>query len=190
MGFVDIIIGALLAFAFYKGLKNGLFVELASLIAFFIGVFIAIKFSYAVSDLLKDFFLWSSKTIQVFAFVLTLVFVVLGIHFIAKLLSSVANFAFLGWANILAGGVFAVLKSALLIGIFLNLFQKVNINDMMISKETQESSLFFNPCMKTSYFLLPILGDWFTDLKEKTANWDKKEVSAKSEEKNKSEEKM
>ncbi|WP_258928509.1 CvpA family protein [Flavobacterium davisii] len=56
MGFVDIIIGALLVFAFYKGLKNGLFVELASLIAFFIGVFIAIKFSYAVSDLLKDFF--------------------------------------------------------------------------------------------------------------------------------------
>ena len=34
MGFIDIIIGALLVFGFYKGFKNGLFVELASLVVF------------------------------------------------------------------------------------------------------------------------------------------------------------
>lgn len=36
MGFIDIVLGALLAYGLYKGLKNGLFVELASLISFFI----------------------------------------------------------------------------------------------------------------------------------------------------------
>ncbi|AMA48131.1 MULTISPECIES: CvpA family protein [Flavobacterium] len=182
MGFIDFIIGTLLVFGFYKGFKNGLFVELASLVAFFVGIFIAIKFSYFVSGILEENILWSSKTIQVLAFVITLVLVVLGIHLIAKLLSSIASFAFLGWANTLVGGLFATLKSALLIGVVLNLFQKVNVNDMIVSKETQENSLFFNPCMKTSEILLPVLGDWFADLKEKSDKWDEKTDDVKKQE--------
>lgn len=178
MGFIDIIIGALLVFGFYKGFKNGLFVELATLIAFFVGIYIAIKFSYIASGILEKNVSWSPKTIQVFAFILTLGLVFLGIHLLAKLLSGIANFAFLGWANTLVGGVFGALKTALLIGVVLNLFQKVNINDMFISKETQESSLFFNPCMKTSEVFLPILSDWFTDLKEKTKEWENKEENS------------
>lgn len=178
MGFIDIIIGALLVFGFYKGFKNGLFVELATLIAFFVGIYIAIKFSYIASGILEKNVSWSPKTIQVFAFILTLGLVILGIHLLAKLLSGIANFAFLGWANTLVGGVFGALKTALLIGVVLNLFQKVNINDMFISKETQESSLFFNPCMKTSEVLLPILSDWFTDLKEKTKEWENREENS------------
>lgn len=173
MGFIDIIIGALLVFGFYKGFKNGLFIELASLVAFFIGIFIAIKFSYIISHILGANVLWSPKTVQVIAFVLTLGLVVLGIHMIAKILSGIASFAFMGWANTLAGGAFGALKTALLVGIVLNLFQKVNINDMLISKETQDSSLFFNPCMKTSETLLPVLGDWFTDLKDKADAFEK-----------------
>jgi membrane protein required for colicin V production len=170
MGFIDIILGALLVFGFYKGFKNGLFVELASLVAFFAGIFIAIKFSYIVAGFFEKNVTWSPKTIQVSAFVVTLALVVLGIHLAAKVLSGIASFAFMGWANTLAGGVFGAIKTALLIGIVLNLFQKVNINDMIVSKETQESSLLFNPCMKTSETLLPVLGDWFTDLKEKAAS--------------------
>jgi membrane protein required for colicin V production len=172
MSFIDIVISVLLVFGFYKGFKNGLFVELATLIAFFVGMFIAIKFSYIASGILEQNVSWSPKTIQVFAFVLTLGLVILGIHLLAKLLSGIASLAFLGWANTLVGGIFGALKTALLIGVFLNLFQKVNINKMLISKETQESSLFFNPCMKTSEVLLPLLSEWFSDLKEKTLEWE------------------
>ncbi|OWP78922.1 CvpA family protein [Flavobacterium oreochromis] len=172
MGFIDIVISALLVFGFYKGFKNGLFVELASLVAFFVGILFAIKFSYIVSGILEKNVLWSCKTIQVSAFVITLALVIVGVHLIAKLLSGIASFAFLGWANTLAGGIFGALKMILLIGIILNLFQKVNINNMIVSRERQDSSLFFNPCMKTSETLLPVLGDWFTDLKEKTEKWE------------------
>jgi len=170
MGFIDIIIGALLVFGFYKGFKNGLFVELASLVAFFVGIFIAIKFSYIVAGLFEKNVSWSPKTVQVFSFIITLGMVVAVIHLAAKALSGLASFAFLGWANTLGGGLFGALKTALFIGIILNLFQKVNINNMLVSKDTQENSLFFTPCMKTSEALLPVLGDWFTDLKEKAAS--------------------
>ena len=89
-----------------------------------------------------------------------------AIHLLAKMLTGVASFAFLGWLNTLGGGFFAVIKTVLLLGVVLSLFQKVNLNNMLISKETQENSLLFNPILKTSEFLFPVLTDWFTDLKE------------------------
>lgn len=164
MSYIDIILGGLLIFGLIRGIKNGLFVELASLISFFIGIYIAVKFSYIVGGFIGD-----SKTAKVAAFVITLILVIVGIHLLAKVFSKIANFVFLGWLNRLGGAVFAVLKTALLLGIVLSLFQKVNIDNAIISKETQEESMFFNPIMKTSEVLLPVLNDWFIDLREKVS---------------------
>lgn len=164
MSYIDIILGSLLVFGLIRGVRNGLFVELASLISFFIGVYIAVKFSYLVGGFIGD-----SKSAKVFAFVITLIAVVVGIHLLAKLFSKIASFVFLGWLNRLGGAVFATLKTILFLGIILSLFQKVNIDDAIISKETQKNSIFFNPVMKTSEILLPVLTDWFTDLKEKVS---------------------
>ena len=137
MDIIDIIIAALLVFGLIRGLRNGLFVELASLVSFFIGIYIAVKFSYVVGA-----FIGESKSAKVTAFVITLVLVVIVIHLLAKVFSGIASFVFLGWLNKLGGAVFATLKTALLLGIVLSLFQKVNLNNTIVSKETQEKSLF------------------------------------------------
>lgn len=165
MIFFDIILTALLLFGLIKGLRNGLFVELASLIAFFIGVYAAIKFSYVVKSMLENTVAWSPKTVQVSAFAITLIIVVVAIHLLAKIFTGIADLAFLGWLNTLGGGFFAVFKTVLLLGILLSLFQKVNGNNMLLSKETQEQSLLFNPIVKTSEVLLPVLKDWSEALK-------------------------
>ncbi|UOK43063.1 MULTISPECIES: CvpA family protein [Flavobacterium] len=168
MGFIDIVLAAFLVFGLIKGIRNGLFVEIASLISLFIGIYVAIKFSYAVRSAVGSVVSWSPKTIQVTAFILTLIAVVVAIHLLAKALSGVASMAFMGWLNNLGGGLFATIKTILLLGVVLCLFQKVNINNMMVSKETQDESLLFNPILKTSEFLLPVLTDWFSNLKEST----------------------
>ena len=168
MGFIDVIFAALLVFALIRGLRNGLFVELASLVSFFIGIYIAVKFSYIVGNLLGDSISSSAKTAKVAAFVITLIVVVVAIHLLAKVFSKIASFVFLGLLDKLGGAFFAVLKTVLLLGIVLSLFQKVNINDAIISKETQNKSLLFNPILKTSEVLLPVLTDWFRGLKSKT----------------------
>jgi membrane protein required for colicin V production len=82
------------------------------------------------------------------------------------MLSGIASTLFLGWLNKLGGAFFAVLKTILLLGIVLSLFRKVNFENMLISKETQENSLFFNPILKTTEVLLPVLTEWFEDLKK------------------------
>jgi membrane protein required for colicin V production len=170
MTFIDIVLGAFLIFGLFRGLRNGLFVELASLISFFIGIYVAVKFSYILGNALGDGGTAPSKTVKIFAFVLTLVLVIIAIHFLAKVFSQIANFVFLGWLNTLGGGFFAVLKSALLLGIALSLLQKINSDNALISKETQERSWFFNPIIKISGVLLPFLTDWFEDLKKETTS--------------------
>lgn len=165
MNYIDIVLGGLLIFGLIRGIKNGLFVELASLISFFIGIYIAVKFSYVIGRFIGD-----SKTAKVAAFVIMLIAVVIGIHFLAKVFSKITNFVFLGWLNRFGGAVFAVLKTALLLGIILSLFQKLNIECGIISKETQDESIFFSPIMKISEVLLPVLNDWFTELKNIVSN--------------------
>ena len=50
MGFLDIILAMLLVYGLYKGLRNGFFVEIASLVALIAGLFGAIHFSYIVGE--------------------------------------------------------------------------------------------------------------------------------------------
>ncbi|GAA4760487.1 MULTISPECIES: CvpA family protein [Flavobacterium] len=175
MSFLDIILIVAIAIGFFKGYKNGLFVELASLIAFFIGVFIAVKFSYITQGMLENHVSWSPKTITVASFLITLFAFVIGIHLLAKIISSIADFAFLGILNSLLGGTFGAIKTALFFGILLNLFQKVDIGFVSVDENLQEKTLLVGPCMKTAEFLLPVLSEWFDDVKKEVKEFDKAE---------------
>tara|TARA_R110000868_G_scaffold167991_3_gene402571 strand:- start:8159 stop:8695 length:537 start_codon:yes stop_codon:yes gene_type:complete len=167
MGILDIVLGALLIYALFKGMKNGLFIELASLISLILGIYIAIKFSYVVREVVSSHVSWSPKYIEIIAFGLTFIAVVLGVHLLAKLLTGIMDFAFLGWINTLAGGFFSVIKTILLMSIVLNLFQKININNMLAKQETLDKSLFYNPIQETSKFIYPRLQTWYDDFKSK-----------------------
>lgn len=167
MGIFDIILGVLLAFAFYKGLQNGLFAELASLVSLLAGIYFAVKFSSYVKDILAGFVKWNPNTIQVVAFVLTFMIVVVVVSIIAKFLTGIADFAFLGWLNKLGGGFFRVLKTILIISIIFAIFEKINYNNILAKKETLNSSLFYNPIQKTAGYMYPSLEEWYSSLKKK-----------------------
>ena len=161
MSFFDIIIGGLLCFSLYKGIRNGLFVEMASFFSLILGIYIAIKFSDIVKNILSGWLHWNPYTIQVFAFILTFIVVVIGIYMLGKFLTSVADFAFMGWMNSLGGGFFRVLKTILIIGIFLKIFEKINYHNYKKKKETLDKSIFFNPIQKISGFIFPSIEKWY-----------------------------
>jgi membrane protein required for colicin V production len=167
MSFLDIILGSLLAFGVYKGLRNGLFVELASLVSLLLGIYLAVKFSAFTAKMVSGFVDWNPKTIQIIAFLITFVAVVIGISFLAKILTKIANFAYLGWINKLGGGGFRVLKTILILGVFLNLFEKINFNNTFAKKETLDKSLFYRPIQKTAEFIYPSIQKGFEEFKKK-----------------------
>jgi len=167
MSFLDIFLGVILVLSMFKGIKNGLFVEFASLVSLILGIYVAIKFSYLARIMLSGFVNWNPKTIQITAFIITFLLVVIGISIMAKVLTSVADFAQLGVINKLGGGFFRLLKTILVISIFLNLFEKVNFNNTFAKKETLDKSLFYRPIQKTAGFIYPSIEKWYEDLKKK-----------------------
>jgi len=165
MSFLDVVLGCLLAISVFKGIRNGLFVELASLLSLILGIYIAIKFSSFAKEILSGFLHWNPKTIQIFAFLITFIVVVIVISLLAKFLTGVADFAQLGVINKLGGGFFRLLKTILILSIFLNLFEKINFNNVFAKKETLDKSLFYRPIQKTAEFIYPSIEKWYEDLK-------------------------
>ncbi|TRX39460.1 CvpA family protein [Flavobacterium restrictum] len=166
MSFLDIVLGGILVYALYKGIRNGLFVELASLLSLLLGIYFAIKFSSIIRNILTGFVHWNPNSIQIVAFVLTFVLVVLGIQLLGKFLTGIADFAYLGWVNSLGGGFFRVLKAILIISVFLTLFQKINYHNYLAKKETLDHSLFYNPIQKVAGYLFPSIEKWYDTMKK------------------------
>ena len=167
MGFLDIIVCALLVFAFYKGVVNGLFIELASLISLVLGIYFAVKFSSFMKEILMEYVKWNPNSIQIVAFILTFIAVVIAIHLLGKFLTGIANFAFLGWLNKLGGGFFRVLKTVLIVSIVFSLFEKINYNNYLAKQETLDKSIFFNPIQKIAGYIFPSIKKGYEEIKKK-----------------------
>lgn len=157
MSVIDIVLGALILFGLVRGLMKGLFVEIASLVALIAGVYGAIHFSYFAKDLLVEYVDWSEKTLQITAFAITFVVIVLAISLAGKALTKLADFAALGLFNKLLGGVFGGLKIAFILSIALLLFNKLNNNLTFVSEEEIENSVLYEPVKSLAPMIVPML---------------------------------
>ena len=155
MGFLDIIIAALLIYAAFKGIQNGLFVVLSSFFSLIAGIYLAIQFSSMAKIALAKVVKWNPYSIQVIAFIITFLVVIIGISLAGKFLTKFASFAYLGWMNKAGGGFFRMLKTVLIVSIFFSVFEKINYNHFLAKKETLDRSIFFNPIQKTGNFIFP-----------------------------------
>ncbi|HMI05911.1 MAG TPA: CvpA family protein [Flavobacterium sp.] len=165
MNLMDVFLCIGLVFGLVNGLRKGFFVELASLVSLLLGIFVAIKFSYLMKAFLGNHGFSSGKTIEVLAFALTFIVVVVGVSLLAKFFTKMADFAALGLFNKLLGGIFGVLKTVLILSIFLNLLQKVNFDYRFVSKETLDQSKLYQPVQKVSRMIYPSISEWFTVFK-------------------------
>lgn len=145
MSIVDIIIAALLIFAFIKGFSKGLFVEVASLLALILGIYGAIHFSHFAADLLKQYVSWSENYISLTSFAVTFIAIVVAITSAGKALTKIADFASLGFINKLLGGVFSLVKSVLILSVILFFFHKINNKIGIVGKETLSDSVLYYP---------------------------------------------
>lgn len=144
MNVIDIVLALLMVFAFYKGFKNGLLIEIASIIALIAGLYCAFHFSDFAAVFISDKLDWNENNINIAAFVLTFLAVLIAVNLLGKLLTKIVQVLLLGMVNKLLGGVFGVLKSLLVLGVLMIfLDEKIGLSKW-ISVETKESSLFYD----------------------------------------------
>jgi membrane protein required for colicin V production len=145
LNLLDIILGLLLVYGLYKGFKNGLFVEIASLAAIIIGLYGAIQFSYLTGNYLSQNMDWDENYIKLTAFIITFVAIVILVNMAGKILTKIANFAMLGLINRLTGGLFGVLKTAVIIGTLLYFFESASASLDLIENKTVAESILYKP---------------------------------------------
>lgn len=178
---VDLIIAVLLGYALFKGIKNGLVVSVISLIALIVGIYLSLRFSFFTRNFLTENTQWNPNTLTIAAFFITFVAVLILLYFLGKAVTKLAESLALGFVNKILGAVFEGIKMLLIISVFLNLFQKINFNNLIVSKETLDESVFYEPIEKVSKKIFPLMDKWYKiALSEASENIDAMKENKKS----------
>ncbi len=102
---IDIITAVLLAVAVMRGLRQGLVMALFSLLAYIIGLAAALKLSAVAALYLERNVELPSRWLPVVSFILVFAVVVMLVRFAGKFIGESLEWAFMGWANKLAGAL-------------------------------------------------------------------------------------
>ncbi|MCH1384694.1 MAG: CvpA family protein [Flavobacteriaceae bacterium] len=155
INYLDLIFGGLILFGAFKGFRKGVIVELASLLALVLGIYGAIQFSGFVADQLVIYIDWDKRYVDLAAFGLTSVAIILGVSLLGKILTSLAKLVMLNGINRMLGLLFGGMKLAVFSGVILIFLMKANALFGFIPTEIIEQSLLCDSLLG--------LGEWIFD---------------------------
>lgn len=124
MSTIDIILAVLLGIGAIKGYRQGLILEIFSILAFFVGLFLALELTLPVAQKIlgsSSYFEVGAVVIFIALFVLLSLLIKAG----AKAIKSVIDFTLLGTLDNIAGALAGVLKWAFLVSVVFWVFDSV-----------------------------------------------------------------
>jgi membrane protein required for colicin V production len=134
---LDIAFLLLSVIAFYRGWKKGLLWGIGSFLAVFIAVLLALKLGHTLADFLfEQQILQTSYTLPI-SFLLIFILTLFSFRQLAKLLESVLDKLFLGWANHLLGAILYVLFVAFVFSLGIWLFNKTDLLNKNMKQEAK-----------------------------------------------------
>ena len=157
MNIFDIVIAVILIIAFIRGFMKGFFVEIASLIALIGGIYGEIHFSYFAANILKKYVAWSENYIVLTAFAVTFIAIVIAVSSLGKVFTKMADFVALGFINKILGGVFALLKSVVILSVIFVFFARVNSTIPFVEKQTLDASILYAPVKEIVPTIFPAI---------------------------------
>jgi len=166
MNVLDIIFLVPLIWFAYRGFQKGFIIELSSLVALILGIYIAINFSGLTAGWLTDNFDISEKYLTIISFIVTFIVVVVGVFMIGKVLEKFIDVLLLGFINKIAGGAFGVIKAAFLISVVLWIINSFDsVGNYIIKQETRKGSVLYGPVESFAPTIIPKLSlDRLNDL--------------------------
>jgi membrane protein required for colicin V production len=163
MNYIDLVLGIILIIAAIQGFRQGFIVELASLAAIVLGIWGAIRFSDWTADFITDITGYHSEHLSTIAFVVTFIAIVILVHILGKVLDTTVKAVALGFLNRLAGIIFGVLKTAVILSILLLLFEPIDENVHLLPSRQKAESKIYEPMKQLVPTLFPFIKLWDTD---------------------------
>ena len=161
MATLDIILLCCFIPGIIRGISKGFLEQALALAGVVLSVWAAFRFSTVVCAWLKPYLDFSETTLNVISFALILVAMSLLVLLVAKLLTKVAELAMLGWLDKTLGLVFALAVNALVIGVFIILFDTVNTKFGLVKPEVLDGSIVYTSLRDLSYLVFPYLKSFF-----------------------------
>jgi len=155
MNWLDIVLAIPMLWFLYKGFRNGLIIELASLAGLVLGIYVALHFSFYVEGYLIDNFEIDEKYLYIISFAITFIIVALLVYLVGKIIHKVISIVALGFLNRLAGGIFGLLKAALVLSVVLYFVN--GFDNSLIKADVKEKSVLYEPVESIVPFIIPRL---------------------------------
>lgn len=166
MNYLDIIIIIPVILFAFLGFRKGLIIELATLLALVCGIFAGIYLSDFVSNIMKNAFGMNERYVQVVSFALIFIAVLILVYLLAKIIEKAVKMAALGIVNKLLGSVFSICKILFILSLLIWMFNKIDINQTIITREKRDNSLLFKPVGAIAPLLIPKVKEEVERLKE------------------------
>ena len=161
MATLDIILLICFIPGIIRGISKGFLEQALSLVGIVLSVWAAFKFSALVCSWLKPYLSLSETTLNVVAFALILIAVSIVVLLVAKLLTKVLEMSMLGWLDKILGLAFALVVNGLLLGVFIILFDTLNLKFGFVKPEVLDGSIVYTTLRDFSYLVFPYLKAFF-----------------------------
>ena len=167
----DIILTIPLLWAAFQGFRRGFIIEIATLLALFLGILGAIHFSHLLADFLRESLGWESRYLPTIAFGVTFIGILFLVILVGKLVTRAVKLVALGIPNRIAGAVFSLAKYTLILSALIFLFEALNEKFDWISNEQKNDSVLYPPLEKVLPTVLPLVEEieyktWFEKTQE------------------------
>ena len=155
IGALDAIIGIALAWALFRGFQKGFIIKIASLFALVAGTFAGFHASEGLAHWLTDEVDWSETSVQLTAFILTFILVVIGVHFIAKIIEKLVDLTALGLLNKLAGMALGGGQMLLLLSVLTFVLDGVFGPRNWLPKQAEDDSALYSSVESAVEYIIP-----------------------------------
>ncbi len=174
MNYIDFVIIIILIISAVRGGSKGFIVEISSLAALIFGVWGAMKFSGATEVFLVNRLNLDWEYINIVAFAITLVIIIILINYLAKIIEKILKAAALSPINRILGIVFSVAKSAFFLGVIIILIDKIEEKIDAVPSKDIKASMLYTPMKNVALSTFPFLEGIYNDLKDQ--DFDKEDL--------------
>lgn len=158
MNWIDILVLIPLAWFAFRGLKNGLIMEVASLVAIIGGGWLTVRYAPVIAAKLGG-----SLTVEIVTFIVFFFFILLSVHYIAVFISKIVKLVIPGWVDHIFGALFGAVKVILVFGILFMFLFKIDEHSIVIKQDTKEKSFF---CSKVEPVVAKLYGNTVSKIYE------------------------
>ncbi len=155
MNYIDIVISLILVFAIFDGLRKGIVVQLCSIAAILLGVWLASRYATVVGAWLHISESWAT----VGGFLIIFISIIIAVACLSPLLRGVFKFVGLGLIDRLLGGLLSVAKFALILSLLFGAFDTLNKQFNIVEQHRLEASILYTPIERLRTKIFPAL-DW------------------------------